>query len=280
MTTAVYRFKNDPLLISGPCCVLLSIAVASFLPTAFNAYLPWLALTGMALCWKFALKGLGGMLLLTAALVTVEGRLSIWDIGIYISLGSAWCAIALAVDRELELPSQTDPGANQVQMDLIAQQHEEMRAQQSLLERLRKELITQVEKNQQNSLAAVQLETQRRLTADLEFQVVEVQKEAATHRQDVQKYKGLHTQLREQFELKSQQLDESRHRLFQVEEELNSLLNEMKEAEFAVKTPWLRDLEQLLEHSEAMYNEELERLRRENQLLEEIISSSNSSKQF
>lgn len=273
MTTAVYRLKNDPLLIAGPCCVLLSIAVSTLLPTPNGIYFPWLALAGLCLSWKFSLRGLGASLLLASGLILLGNPLTIWDSGIYVSLVSAWTAIALAVDREIQKPKPISfPPPSEI--ELIAQQQSEIRAQQSLLERMRKELVAQFEKNQENGLAATQLQLQRQLTADLELQVIEVQKEASQHRQEAQKYKGLHNQLREQFDQKSFQLDEARHRLFQAEEEMSALLAEMKESESAVKTPWLRDLEQLLEYSESLYEEELERLRRENALLEELVSRS------
>lgn len=276
MTTAVYRLKNDPLLVAGPCCVLLSIAVSTLLPTPNGIYFPWLALVGLVLSWKFSLQGLGASLLLSSIIIAYENQLTVWDLGVYVSLFFAWAAIALAVDREyvdreyFEAAQSTFPPPSEI--ELIAQQQGEIRAQQSLLERLRKELIAQVEKNQENGLVAVQLNLQRQLKEDLEQQVIEVQKDANQYRQEAQKYKGLHGQLREQFELKSGQLDESRQRLFQVEEELTRVLAQIKESECEFKSPWLKDLEQLLEYSECLYEEELDRLRQENALLEEIVS--------
>ena len=281
-------------MIAGPCCVLLSIAVSTLLPTPNGIYFPWLALAGLALSWKFSLRGLMASLILAMIASYLGKVVTIWDLGIYASLALAWTAIALAVDREIhrveptcaaaivapitapiEIETPAEPRNEQIpqqQKELIEQQQSELRAQQSLLERMRNELVAQVEKNRESALAATQLQVQRQITADLEIQVIDVQKEAIQHRQDAQKYKGLHNQLREQFERKSLELDETRQRVFQVEEELNALLSEINESENSAKTPWLRDLEQLLEYSESLYEEELTRLRRENALLEELVT--------
>lgn len=255
-------------MLSGPICVLLSIVVSTLLPIPASPYFPWIALLGLALSWRFALRGLGITLLLTALFIAFRATPSIWELGIYTSLVAAWTAIALAVEEAPSIrfapeiapaPEATEPPPSPVpeviapppvpvkELELIAKQQDELRAQQSLLERLRKELLTQ---------------------CDL---VSEVQREVTIQRQEAQKYKGLHNQLREQFHAKSASLDEARHKLFLVEEEHTRLLNEQREGEFSVKTPWLRDLEQLLEHSEELYDGELSRLRNENQALEELV---------
>lgn len=277
MTTTSYSIRNDPLLLAGPVCILLSLAIATQQTTLHTTYFPSIALIGLCLCWKLALRGLAISLLFTAAFICFANPLTFWDLGIYLSLACAWLAVALAVEQtqltpsaipepaappphlpppHLPPPQLPTPPAPQVvasptslpaDLELIAQQQGELRAQQSLLERMRK-LLTE---NELKFSSALQ--------------------ETVHHRQEAQKYKGLHDQLREQFEAKAELLNDTRQKLFQAEAQLEAACNELKEAECEGKTPWLKNLEDLLEHSEQMHAEQLEQLRRENQLLEEVI---------
>jgi|GEM_PF-5533124 len=291
MTTAAYSIKNDPLLLAGPVCILLSLAVATLQPTPHAAYFASVALIGLCLCWKLALRGLALSLLFAAAFIFFTTTPTFWDLGIYTSLACAWVAVSLAVEQKQPSPvAISEPAAPQplpappvvaaptslpADLEWIAQLQGELRAQQSLLERMRK-LLTENELN----MAAARQEVARyqeeaaRAVQELSFRHAEsslCQEEATHHRQEAQKYKGLYDQLREQFEAKSTLLNDTRQKLFQAEAQLEAAFNKLKEAECEGKTPWIKNLEELLEYSEQMHEAQLEQLRRENQLLEEII---------
>lgn len=269
MTTTTYSIKNDPLLLAGPICILLSLAVATLQPSQHATYFPPIALIGLCLCWKLALRGLAISLLFAAAFIFFATTPTYWDLGVYTSMACAWFALSLAVEQQVPIVEQplrvaeptappaplappappvvATPTSLPADLELIVQLQGELRAQQSLLERMRKMLT----ENELKFSSAVQ--------------------ETNYHRQEAQKYKGLHDQLREQFEAKATLLNDTRQKLFQTEAQLEAASNELKEAECDGKTPWLKNLEDLLEHSEQEHAVQLEQLRRENQLLEEVI---------
>lgn len=293
MSAEVNPIKNGFLPLAGPFCLLLTLAIAPLVPSPNSWFIPWLALFGLSLCWKFSLRGLALTLFISGIILAWTNNFSFWDLGLCISMIAGWCAMALAVDLEAPpIEKQIEVKAADLSpfLETIQQQKGEIQAQQSLLERIRQELVSQIDRNgklqeeerqlkttieakeNQQNFCLSQLEMQQQLAADLEAQLAESQNEASAYRQTSQRHKGLHEQLRQQFDLKSAQLDEARQKLFLAEEELNRLLNENWERECEGKTPWLRDLEELLVRTEELYEGELERLTKENKDLEELLS--------
>lgn len=284
--------KKDPLLLAGPICLLLTLSVSMQIPST-DFSVPWIAPLGLALIWIFALRGFGISLLIMGCWLAFS-HFTYWDLGIYTSLVAGWLATALAIEENTSFCEQkgevktVDP---QPLLEAIEQQKGEISAQQSLLERLRQELIGQIDKNgklqesekqlrnlveiekKEKTLSFEKLELQQQLVSEIETQLGVVQSESNNFRQNSQKYKGLYDQLREQFDAKQTQLDTARQTLFAVEEELSRLQKESWEKECSLKTPWINDLEKLLEHSEHLYQEEIAHLKAENQLLEEVIDA-------
>jgi uncharacterized protein YqgV (UPF0045/DUF77 family) len=294
-----HRFHLWTLL--GPCFVLLTLTLLTLQPAGNHLYLPYLALIGLPVCWKWELKGLVAVLILLSVVLfyrhtAIPSHLFDWELGLCLSLGLGFAITALS-RHELSPLFQTLPVEKLDTKELEALRTEneklgqalqvsknELEATRTTHEKKLQELMAKLQENaqKQEKLAEFQnqaklllynyqdkekslkekcqdyktrVEEQQNQIQTLQTQISELEKPAVVvkgdHWQDWRRAEGLYQQLREQFDLKQEELDRARQERFQIQEEYTQLKMDHEELTIYGRDPFNKYLENYISQLEA-----------------------------
>jgi len=170
------EWRRDVWTLVGPLCILCTLGFAYLRPTATPYFLPWAALLGLALSWKWKIKGLGislgllaGIILFRFLQISLEDKL--WELTLAAALATGFLTTALSAEEVAALYQvpEPKPDTNLIQKvghlehelahhkakieehgkhidsyeKLLTLAREEVVAGQGLLEKMRLELVKQ-----------------------------------------------------------------------------------------------------------------------------------------
>lgn len=226
----------------GPCTLLLTVFTILIHFSFSLVWIPLVAIVGIPICWKWDLKGFSvSLALLTLILIYQMWKIpneKLWQSGIGFSMALGFLITALSSLEAIESDQEHTYSRDEHERLLQACNTMETNAksQSDELEQTRKQVVI-LNHQLEELLATFRSESTAKQNEYAQLNTALVLKD-----RELRSITGKHKQLLEQFNGKSDILDETRHELFHTQETLYRLQRELQEEE----SNWLCNAETLL----------------------------------